>query len=421
MKTIIALAGNPNSGKTTLFNELTGSNQYVGNWPGVTVEERNGVLRGHADVIVQDLPGIYSLSPYSLEERISRNFLVKERPSVALNIVDGANIERNLYLTTQLLETGVKVVVAVNMMDLVERSGGVIDFGKLAKRLGCAVVGICAQRGRGCEAAVEAALAAAEGPRGGTPLDIYTGCVRQALARIEELIRGKVPAEALRWCAVKVFERDADARAGMGLSPDVLAAAEAWIAACERELNDDAESIITAQRYRFIQDVVAACVVKGARRAKGASLSDRIDRFVTNRLLAIPIFCLALLAMYWLAVAEGGPGTRLTDWANDEFLGEGWTLPFTGIGVPGVAKICAGLCTWAGLEEGSLAYALVNDGAMNPVAVIVVAALVALAALAVRRNLRRGGGCACGCRVCGRCAGASRFNETKTNKENTSR
>lgn len=324
--TKIALAGNPNSGKTTLFNELTGSNQYVGNWPGVTVEEKNGGLKGHRDVVVQDLPGIYSLSPYSLEEKVSRNFLVNEKPAAILNIVDGMNIERNLYLTTQLAEIGVPMVVAVNMMDLVDRAGDKIDFEKLGKRLNCKVVGISAQKGKGCREAAEIALQYAKEGRKGEVPHVFTGSVEHAIAHIEESIQGKVPAASLRWCAIKVFERDADAIAKMGMPADVLAHVEGHIRDCEKELDDDAESIITGQRYAFIQKLVAECVVKNEKRVKGVKLSDRIDRIVTNRILAIPVFCLSLLAMYWLAVADGGPGTYFTDWANDGFLGDGWHL-----------------------------------------------------------------------------------------------
>lgn len=324
--TKIALAGNPNSGKTTLFNELTGSNQYVGNWPGVTVEEKNGGLKGHRDVVVQDLPGIYSLSPYSLEEKVSRNFLVNEKPAAILNIVDGMNIERNLYLTTQLAEIGVPMVVAVNMMDLVDRAGDKIDFEKLGKSLNCKVVGISAQKGKGCREAAEIALRYAKEGRKGEVPHVFTGSVEHAIAHIEESIQGKVPAASLRWCAIKVFERDADAIEKMGMPADVLAHVEGHIRDCEKELDDDAESIITGQRYAFIQKLVAECVVKNEKRVKGVKLSDRIDRIVTNRILAIPVFCLSLLAMYWLAVADGGPGTYFTDWANDGFLGDGWHL-----------------------------------------------------------------------------------------------
>ena len=374
--TKIALAGNPNSGKTTLFNELTGSNQYVGNWPGVTVEEKNGALKGHENVIVQDLPGIYSLSPYSLEEKVSRNFLVNEKPAAILNIVDGTNIERNLYLTTQLAEIGVPMVVAINMMDLVDRAGDKIDFEKLGKRLNCKVVGVCAQKGKGCREAAELALQYAKESRKGEVPHVFTGAVEHAIAHIEESIQGKVPAASLRWCAIKVFERDADAVAKMGIPADVLAHVEGHIRDCEKEQDDDAESIITGQRYAFIQKLVAECVVKNEKRVKGVKISDRIDRIVTNRILAIPVFCLSLLAMYWLAVADCGPGTILTDWANDGVLGEGWFVPFTGHGegtglwVPGVETIVAKLCAWVGIVDGTLVHALINEGLVKGVCTV---------------------------------------------------
>ena len=329
MATKIALAGNPNCGKTTLFNELTGSNQYVGNWPGVTVEEKNGVLKGHKEVVIQDLPGIYSLSPYSLEEKVSRNFLVNEKPAAILDIVDGTNIERNLYLTTQLAELGVPMVVAVNMMDLVERNNDKIDFEKLAKALNCKVIGISAQKGKGCREAAELALQYASEGRTGEMPHVFTGSVEHALAHIEESIQGKVPASSIRWSAIKIFERDSDAIAQMKLERSILEHVEQHIKDCEKELDDDAESIITGQRYAFIQKIVGTCVVKNTKRIKGVTLSDRIDRFVTNRILAIPVFIVSLLCMYWLAVSDCGPGTVLTDWANDGFLGDGWFMPFT--------------------------------------------------------------------------------------------
>ncbi len=368
----IALAGNPNSGKTTLFNGLTGSNQYVGNWPGVTVEEKNGQLKGHDDVTVQDLPGIYSLSPYSPEEKVSRNFLVVERPDAILNIVDGSNLARNLYLTTQLAEVGVPMVVVVNMMDVVERNGDRIDFAKLGAALNCTVVGISAKNGTGTREAVEAALACAKDKRAKVAPQVFTGPVARAIAAIEKLIDGKVPALAIRWCAVKIFERDTDAVASLTVGADVTAKAEKIITDCEKALDDDAESLIAGQRYAFIQKVVSACVVKSAARGGKLKLSDRIDRIVTNRILAIPVFCLALLAMYWLAVADTGPGTRLTDWANDEFLGEGWFLPFSGerIRMPGVAQICGHLCSLVGIEDGTLVHALVNNGLVNGVCTV---------------------------------------------------
>ena len=368
MATKIALAGNPNCGKTTLFNELTGSNQYVGNWPGVTVEKKEGYFDGHKDLVIQDLPGIYSLSPYSLEERVSRNFLVTEKPDCILNIVDGMNIERNLYLTTQLAELGVPMVVAVNMMDLVERQGDKIDFAKLGKRLGCKVVGISAQKGRGCrECAAEAIRYAREGLAGEVP-HVFTGSVEHALAHIEESIQGKVPKNAIRWYAIKIFERDQEAIKGLGIPSDVLEHVEEHIKDCERELEDDAESIIVTQRYDFIQKLVKECIVKNEKARSKVRMSDRIDRIVTNRFLAIPIFIVALLAMYWLAVSDAGPGTRLTDWANEEFLGESWSC--FGRQLPGVAALCGDLCTRIGVEEGSIAWSLVNDGIVGGVCTV---------------------------------------------------
>ncbi len=325
----IALAGNPNSGKTTLFNELTGSNQYVGNWPGVTVEEKNGLLKDDKSVVIQDLPGIYSLSPYSLEEKVSRNFLVNEKPSAILNIVDGTNIERNLYLTTQLAELGVPMVVAVNMMDIVERAGDKIDFAKLGKWLNCKVVGISAQKGTGCREAARLALQYAADEKNGEAPHVFTGSVEHALAHIEESIQGKVPERAIRWYAIKIFERDREVIEKLELGVGLLKHIEEHIRDCEKELDDDAESIITTQRYEFIQKLAAACVQKNKKREKSTRLSDKIDRFVTNRILAIPVFVVSLLAMYWLAVSDGGPGTVLTDWANDGFLGDGWFVPWT--------------------------------------------------------------------------------------------
>ena len=330
MSVKIALAGNPNSGKTTLFNDLTGGNQYVGNWPGVTVEKKDGPLKGHKDVTIQDLPGIYSLSPYSLEERVSRKFLVEERPDAILDIVDGTNIERNLYLTTQLAELGVPMVVAVNMMDLVEKAGDQIDFAKLGRALNCKVTGISAKEGEGCAEAARMAMDYAASGRSGEVPHVFTGEVEHAIAHIEESIQGKVPHEAIRWFAIKIFERDKDAISGLDLDPELLEHVEEHIRDCEKELEDDAESIITAQRYAFVQRLMEKCVVRNeALRAK-VRMSDRIDRVVTHRIFALPVFVLALLAMYWLAVSDNGPGTKLTDWANDGLLGdEGWFLPFT--------------------------------------------------------------------------------------------
>ena len=325
----IALAGNPNCGKTTLFNDLTGSDQYVGNWPGVTVEKKDGKLRGARDVVIQDLPGIYSLSPYSLEEVVARNYLVNEKPDAILNIVDGSNLERNLYLTTQLLELGLPMIVAVNMMDVVRRNGDKIDTAKLSKVLGCPVVEISALKGEGTREAAELAVAEAKkGAKGELP-HVFTGSVEHALAHIEESLHGKVEKATSRWAAIKVFERDAKAIETLGVPTDIISHVEDHIKDCEKEMEDDAESIITTQRYTYIQGIVGTVLKRSPRRAS-TSLSDKIDKIVTHRILALPIFILSLSAMWWLAVAEKGPGKLLTDWANDQFLGEdGWHLPFT--------------------------------------------------------------------------------------------
>ena len=325
----IALAGNPNSGKTTLFNDLTGSHQYVGNWPGVTVEKKEGFYEGDKEFVIQDLPGIYSLSPYSLEERISRQYLVQDSPDGILNIVDGTNIERNLYLTTQLAELGVPMVVAVNMMDLVNKRGDKFDLEKLGKRLGCKVIGISAQKGVGCKECAEAIFQYAKEAKPKEAPHVFSGSVEHAIAHIEESIQGDVPEKAIRWYAIKIFERDKEIIEKLNLAPEILEHVEEHIIDCEKELDDDAESIITAQRYEFIQKLISECVKFNEKARQKESLSDRIDRIVTNRILAIPVFVLALMAMYWLAVSENGPGTKLTDWANDEFLGDGWFLPFT--------------------------------------------------------------------------------------------
>ncbi len=325
----IALAGNPNSGKTTLFNALTGSNQYVGNWPGVTVEKKDGLLEGSKDVVIQDLPGIYSLSPYSLEEKVSRKYLVAEDPNGILNIVDGTNIERNLYLSTQLAELGIPMVMAVNMMDVVRKNGDKIDFAKIGKALNCAVIGISAQRGEGCrEAAAEIVKRARAGEKGEVP-HVFSGTVEHAIAHIEESIQDRVKKTAIRWYAIKVFERDAEIVKSLALSPEVLAHIEEHIKDCEKELEDDAESIITNQRYDFIQNLMSSALTKNQERRNKATLSDKIDKVVTNRILALPIFIISLCVMWFLAVADGGPGTVLTDWANDGFLGDGWHLPYT--------------------------------------------------------------------------------------------
>ena len=329
----IALAGNPNSGKTTLFNALTGSNQYVGNWPGVTVEKKDGLLSGAKDVVIQDLPGIYSLSPYSLEEKVARKFLVEETPDAILNIVDGTNIERNLYLSTQLAELGLPMVMAVNMMDVVKKNGDAIDFEKIAKALRCEVAGISALRKEGgleaAHKAVELARAAAAAKKPGDVPHMFSGSVEHAIAHIEESIQGKVPVRSIRWFAIKIFERDREVIKDLDIGVGLMKHLEEHIRDCEKELDDDAESIITSQRYEFIKNLMDKALSKSERRRNKASLSDRIDAIVTNRILALPILAVSLCAMWWLAVAESGPGTVLTDWANGEFLGDGWHLPFT--------------------------------------------------------------------------------------------
>ena len=320
MELKIALAGNPNCGKTTLFNDLTGSNQYVGNWPGVTVEKKEGRLKGHKDVIIQDLPGIYSLSPYTLEEVVARNYLVGQQPDAILNIVDGTNIERNLYLTTQLIELGLPVVVAVNMMDLVRKNGDRIDGNKLSAALGCTVLEISALKGEGSAAAAEKAVDLALSQRSGELPHVFTGSVEHAIAHIEESIQGKVEERYLRWYAIKLFERDEKVLAELELDEALKAHLERHIQDCERELDDDAESIITNQRYAYISSVVDRAVQKGRAR-HDLTTSDKIDRVVTNRILALPIFAAVMFLVYWIAM---GPfGTFLTDWTND-VLGSEW-------------------------------------------------------------------------------------------------
>ena len=320
MEIKIALAGNPNCGKTTLFNALTGSNQYVGNWPGVTVEKKEGKLKGHKDVVIQDLPGIYSLSPYTLEEVVARSYLVNEKPDAILNIVDGTNIERNLYLTTQLIELGRPVVVAVNMIDLVRKNGDTIDLAKLGAALGCEVVEMSALKGEGGQAAAEKAVALAQAHKAGELPHVFTGSVEHAIAHIEESIQGKVDEDYLRWYAIKLFERDEKVLADLKLGKTLTDHLEEHIADCEKELDDDAESIITNQRYAYINSVVNKAVKKKNAR-QNLTTSDKIDRIVTNRVLALPIFAVIMFLVYWIAM---GPfGSFLTDWPND-VLGSAW-------------------------------------------------------------------------------------------------
>ena len=319
MELKIALAGNPNCGKTTLFNALTGSNQYVGNWPGVTVEKKEGKLKGHKEVVIQDLPGIYSLSPYTLEEVVARSYLVGEKPDAILNIVDGTNIERNLYLTTQLIELGIPVVVAVNMIDLVRKSGDTIDLGRLGEALGCEVVSMSALKGEGGMAAAEKAVALAKSHKAGELPHVFTGSVEHAIAHIEESIAGLVDDRYLRWYAIKVFERDDKVMAQLNLTGELKAHLEAHIADCEKELDDDAESIITNQRYTYINGVVNKAVKKKAA-AHSLTNSDKIDRIVTNRILALPIFAVVMFAVYYVAI--GTVGDWVTGWTNDVLFGE---------------------------------------------------------------------------------------------------
>lgn len=314
----IALAGNPNCGKTTLFNELTGSSQYVGNWPGVTVEKKDGILKKHPDVIIQDLPGIYSLSPYTLEEKVARNYLVNEQPDAILNIIDGTNLERNLYLSTQLIEIGLPVVMAVNMMDLVKKNGDTIDVKKMGEELGCEVVEISALQGKGCMEAAEKAVAAAKEKRKVRLPSVFTGSVEHAIAHIEETIAPKVEDRFLRWYAIKVFERDEEATAALQLDPKTVSHLEGHIKDCEDELDDDAESIIINQRYEYIAKIISS-VLKKKHAGHTMTVSDKIDRVVTNRVLALPIFFLIMTVVYFISCSIiGGP---VTDWVNDDFFG----------------------------------------------------------------------------------------------------
>ena len=319
----IALAGNPNCGKTTLFNNLTGSNQYVGNWPGVTVEKKEGKLKGDKDVIIQDLPGIYSLSPYTLEEVVSRTYLVKEKPDAILNIIDGTNIERNLYLTTQLIELGIPVVMAVNMIDLVRKNGDTIDLKKLSAELGCQAVEISALKGEGTEAAAKAAVAAAKAAKTGELPHVFTGSVEHAIAHIEESIQGKVDDRFLRWYAVKLFERDEKVLEELKLDKALVDHIDEHIQDCEKEMDDDAESIITNQRYAYINTVVHKAVKKKAR-VEHLTVSDKIDQIVTNRVLALPIFAVIMCVVYYIAVSS--LGGIVTDWTNDTLFGT-WIQP----------------------------------------------------------------------------------------------
>ena len=317
----IALAGNPNSGKTTLFNSLTGSNQFVGNWPGVTVEKKEGKLKGHQDVIITDLPGIYSLSPYTLEEVVARNYLIEERPDAILNIIDGTNLERNLYLTTQLTELGIPVVVAINMMDVIQKNGDTINTQKLGKELGCKIVPISALKGDGVMEAAEAAIEASKSAKT-VPMHKFSGVVEHALAHIEEARLHDMPDEQQRWYAIKIFERDSKVIEKLNIPADTLAHIEKDIQAAEKELDDDAESIITNERYNYITSIIGGCLQK--QRKQELSTSDKIDKIVTNRWLALPIFVLVMWFVYYISVTT--VGTWVTDWTNDGLFGDGFHL-----------------------------------------------------------------------------------------------
>ena len=321
MEIRIALAGNPNSGKTTLFNALTGSNQFVGNWPGVTVEKKEGKLKKHDGVVITDLPGIYSLSPYTLEEVVARNYLITERPDAILNIVDGTNLERNLYLTTQLTELGIPVVVAINMMDAVKKSGDKINIEELSRELGCKVVEISALKGIGILEAAEAAIDAAKNGKT-VPMHTFQGTVEHALAHIEEAAVHHMPEEQQRWYSIKIFERDDKVLEQMQLDQAVLDHIETDIKAVEDEMEDDAESIITNERYIYIGQILKGCYKK--KFAGKLSASDKIDRVVTNRFAALPIFAAVMFLVYYIAVST--VGTFATDWANDGVFGDGWHL-----------------------------------------------------------------------------------------------
>ena len=357
VKIKIALAGNPNCGKTTLFNILTGSNQYVGNWPGVTVEKKEGTLKGHPEAVIQDLPGIYSLSPYSPEELVTRRYLVEDHPDVILNIVDGTNIERNLYLTTQLMDLGHPVVLAVNMIDLVRKNGDAIDLEKLGKALGCPCMEISALKGEGCMEAAEAALALGKNHTHSDRPHVFGGSVEHALAHIEESIEGKVQPNYLRWYAIKLFERDEMVRKELNFPKELLDHLEMHIRDCEREMDDDAESIIADQRYTYIESVIRKAVQKKAPK-HSLSLSDKIDRVVTDRVLALPIFALIMFGMYAIAMGSFpfSVGTIGSDWANDVLFGQ-W--------IPDAL----GTVLWA-LHVSDWLYGLVMDGILAGVGAV---------------------------------------------------
>ncbi len=348
----LALAGNPNCGKTTMFNDLTGATQYVGNWPGVTVEKKEGRYKADKQVFITDLPGIYSLSPYTLEEVITRDYLVGEKPDAILNLVDASNIERNLYLTTQLLEMGIPVVVALNMMDIVEKRGDTIDTAKLSAKLGVPVVETTALKGKGTKELVEAAKRAAKS--GAKPaVHAFSDSIEQALGQISSIIADVTEADQRRWFAVKLFERDEKVLSRFHFGADTLEKLEKIITAVEDELDDDAESIITDARYQYITEIVKPCVKK---QKSGMTVSDKIDRIVTNRILALPIFALVMFIVYYVSVTS--VGTILTDWANDGVFGEGWEL--FGAWIPGIPTLLGGALSTLGVADWL--YSLIMDG-----------------------------------------------------------
>lgn len=348
----LALAGNPNCGKTTMFNDLTGATQYVGNWPGVTVEKKEGRYKADKEVYITDLPGIYSLSPYTLEEVITRDYLVGEKPDAILNLVDASNIERNLYLTTQLLEMGIPVVVALNMMDIVEKRGDTIDTAKLSAKLGVPVVETTALKGKGTKELVEAAKRAAKSDTK-PAVPAFSDAIEQALSQITSLIADVTEEDQRRWFAVKLFERDEKVLTRFHFGKDTLEKLENIIAAVEDELDDDAESIITDARYQYITEVVKPCVKK---QRGGMTASDKIDRIVTNRILALPIFALVMFVVYYVSVTT--VGSVLTDWANDGVFGEGWEL--FGAWIPGIPTILGGALSGLGIADWL--YSLIMDG-----------------------------------------------------------
>lgn len=317
----IALAGNPNCGKTTLFNALTGSNQFVGNWPGVTVEKKEGKLKGHSDVVITDLPGIYSLSPYTLEEVVARNYLINERPDAILNIIDGTNLERNLYLTTQLVELGIPVVVAINMIDIVRKNGDQIYADQLAKELGCQVMEISALKGTGIQEAAEKAIQIAQQKKAMIPQHKFSGCVEHAIAHIEEAALHSMPEAQQRWYAIKVFERDEKVLEQLKIDQKTLTHIEGDIKSAEEEMDDDAESIITNERYVYIASIIKGCLKK---KKVGMTTSDKIDKVVTNRFLGLPIFAVIMFLVYYISMVT--VGSAATDWANDGLFGDGWHL-----------------------------------------------------------------------------------------------